>query len=163
MFHLLRRGRLAGPVGTTRTRLSFDTLESRDCPSGWDVPVFPGYDTRTEPSGGGEQTSSFPGPGEPGQEENLPPTIIEFDFINNGQGSFTFYGTVGDENVDSCTLMFFGTVTTLYGMLVDIGSDGSFSVTVQLRTDGSDIGSVVAIAWDELDQQSNEPSLMVNP
>lgn len=155
MPQLLRRFRPAAPAAR-RPRLGFDVLESRDCPSAWDVPLPSGYD----PEQGG--FVALGGPLPPDGPTNAPPRIEDFDATSIGNGMYAFTGTVIDEVTLGMYVTFSG-VPTIDGRTCTAGPGGMFSFNIQLRTDGTDTGIVSVVTYDNIGQKSNEPWVEVNP
>jgi hypothetical protein len=93
---------------------------------------------------------------------NAAPKIVDFDATSLGGGLYRFTGRVVDEFPAGLAVVFAG-VPTVEGVEVFTGSDGSFSLTIQLQTDGTDCGMVSVRTMDHLGQMSNEPFVNVNP
>jgi hypothetical protein len=152
---LFRRVRPAPRPVTLRPRLGFDVLESRDCPSAWDVPL-PAVFEPTPPQ------PPFAEDDGGGMAANAAPRIVDFDAKSLGGGMYRFIGRVVDESPAGLAVVFAG-VPTVEGVEVFTGSDGSFSLTIQLQTDGTDTGMVSVLTMDNLGQMSNEPFVCVDP
>jgi hypothetical protein len=150
---LFRRVRPAVRPSAHRPPLGFDVLESRDCPSAWDVPLASWYQSgplHAQP---------------PGTEvgiTNAAPQIVGFTATPLGGGVYCFTGQVVDEFPGGLTVVFAG-VPTLDGVEVVTGADGTFTLTIQLQTDGTDAGDVSVSTVDNIGQPSNQPVVPVNP
>jgi hypothetical protein len=127
-------------------------LESRHCPSIWEVPL---------PVVG---ESPAPGPPDAGSSTVVasPPVITEFSAEPEGLGFYTFSGNVQDANPASCVVTF-GGIPSLAGTKVQCDSEGNFSITVLLKTDGSDAGTVTVYATDGNGLQSATDWVDVEP
>jgi hypothetical protein len=91
------------------------------------------------------------------------PQIVGFATQELGNGLFVFTGRVVDENPGGLTVTFSGSVTTMNGRTCTTDANGYFSVVVQLRTDGTDVGWVLATTTDDHHMSSNEASVYVDP
>jgi hypothetical protein len=87
---------------------------------------------------------------------------VNFSVAHLGQGWCYFTGTVQDEAPGGLVVTFSG-VPTVQGQTATTAADGTFSLTIQLRTDGTDNGNVSAVTYDRLGLKSNEPYVAVNP
>jgi hypothetical protein len=74
---------------------------------------------------------------------NQSPGIGDFAAEEVGNGYFLLTGRVVGENPDGM-IVSFGGVGSVQGLSATCNDAGYFSIRVQLRTDGSDDGSIVA-------------------
>jgi len=81
--------------------------------------------------------------------EDLPPVITYFSWYNPMGNYFIFYGTITDENPESCIIAFSG---VLNGYYTSVDYDGYFYVVAEL-VEGT-IGDVDAVAIDNNFQNS---------
>lgn len=132
----------------TRARLNLESLDGREQPSSWFLPD----------SGGGFVVHF--GDGAPPQ--NVAPQIVDFAPEDLGGGLFRFTGRVIDESPAGLTVSF-GGIPSMSGQSITTASDGTFTITVQLQTDGSDVGNVTASTLDPQGLASNVPLVYVNP
>ncbi|HKB03754.1 MAG TPA: hypothetical protein VKD90_16135 [Gemmataceae bacterium] len=149
MLGLLRRAHAyrAGPRG--RVVLRLNCLEERDQPSD----AGPGdFRLLASPTMYGDEPPSV----------NQPPSITEFSCIQVGGGLFRISGRVIDESPGGLTVIL-GGPTSAAGLATTTLPDGSFTMLVQLKTDGSDIGTIKATTTDAQGLQSNEVSEYVYP
>ncbi|MBX9626209.1 MAG: hypothetical protein K2X82_20590 [Gemmataceae bacterium] len=158
---LLRRKPRPGRAPTPlRTRLTAEPLGGRYAPSGFG----PGLD----PVGGSPvYTPSFSGPTNPPPPAPVPgnvaPQIVGFTAEDLGGGQFRFTGTVVDEAPGGLTVGFGGSVGSVRGKSAVTNSDGTFTLVVRLKTDGSDSGTVTAQTKDRQGLASNVASVDVSP
>jgi hypothetical protein len=137
-FDLFSRSGRATP--TRRARLSLETLNPRLAPSG----------------SGGDDWDYISVP-------DAPPRIVDFAAVQVSGGLYTFSGRVLDESPAGLTVTFGGSPLTMNGVTITTESNGFFSVTKTLQRDGSDTGAVTALTRDVGGQQSNVPSVEVDP
>ncbi len=78
---------------------------------------------------------------------NTPPAIEGFSIVWVEPGHYQITGRVTDEYPGGLTVTFDG-VPSLEGVTAVTNADGTFSLTVTLRTDGSDAGNVSAVTVD---------------
>lgn len=142
----------AAPVRSMPVRLSFLTLESRDCPSTTAAPYSGG--TGTQPAASTSPTAAT-------QSPQCALSIINFDVSESVQGWCTFTGTVVGATAGQ--VVTFSGVPSVNGKQVVTDANGNFSLTVQLKTDGSDAGSVSVVTTDANGVQSNQPFVTVSP
>ena len=137
---------------STRTFLRVETLEGRAHPS--DLTGVPPVPPTTPPAVQGAPPAPVPVPGNETPPVNQPPSI---DLIATpiGNGVFVLHGQVTDEHPGGLTVFFTG-VTSVQGLSVVTNDDGSFSLTVQLKTDGTDFGNVVATVTDDGGLSAND-------
>lgn len=147
-----RPGRVTAPF---RTRLTAERLEYRDGPAGLSAGLSP---VGGEPTWAPDTQSGFLQP-----PANAAPQIVDFKAVEIGQGLFKFTGRVIDEAPSGLTVTFGGSVPTMNGRTTTTGTDGKFTLNVQLRRDGSDAGTVTAQTRDTQGLLSNTPSVDVSP
>jgi hypothetical protein len=131
-----------------RARLRLEGLEGRDCPS----VVVLGADLPSEPS-----LLS------PVRWTSDPPEIVNFTAQQVGNGLYVFTGQVVSENPGGLLITFGGGVPTVAGQTVETDENGNFSLTIRLRTDGTDTGTVSVIATDTQGLTSDEALVYVSP
>lgn len=136
-FDLFTRRKRATPV--RRVRLSLEALDARLAPSG----------TNDDPD-------YIPVP-------DAPPRIVDFAAVEYSHGLFTFSGRVIDESPGGLTVKFGGSPVTTFGMTITTESDGVFSKTVQMLTNGQDSGTITAQTRDAGGQASNVASKDIDP
>jgi hypothetical protein len=78
---------------------------------------------------------------------NMPPAIEGFSIVWVEPGHYQITGRVADEYPGGLTVTFDG-IPSLEGVTAVTNADGTFSLTVTLRTDGSDTGNVSAVTVD---------------
>src|SRR6185312_15815485 len=115
-------------------------------PSAWDVPLPPDYGQGVGPAGSDQFTSRTSDP------TNAPPRIDNFNAESLGGGMYNFTGTVVDEMTIGMYVRFSG-VPSMEGVTAQVGPGGMFSLTVSIRTDGSDNGTVSAVTYDNVGQK----------
>jgi hypothetical protein len=151
MLWLLRRRPV--PTGTARrVVLRVDLLEARHGPSSWGVPPAEGASAPVygPPTSGGSSAAASP------------PIIVEFYAEPGGHGLYTFSGSVEDANPAGVVITF-GGIPSMVGKTAQCDSAGNFSITVDLKTDGSDTGTVTAYATDAAGLQSATDWVDVEP
>lgn len=152
MLRLFRRKRKkVDSPPANRIRLSLESLESRDCPSGSDpTQLFVGP---LGDSGGTVLTSTeTPPPPDSGASMNPPPTMnqppcISLNIVYDSQKNVTLSGQVTDENPGGLTVTFTGQ----YQGTVVTNADGTFSVTVT----AAGLGTISASTVDTQGLSSN--------
>ncbi|AWM40695.1 hypothetical protein GobsT_07710 [Gemmata obscuriglobus] len=117
-----------------RSRLTLEALEWRDQPSGLGL----------EPPTGTQPVlvalAAVP--------VNKAPEIVDFESAEIGNGHFLITGRVVDETPGGRTVTFGGAVAQLTGRTVVTDEDGTFSITVRIKTDGTEGGTVSAVTTD---------------
>lgn len=98
-----------------------------------------------------------------GETELAAPQIVDFGYQQVGNGLFIFTGRVVDANPGGLTVTFGGSVPTVDGQSVTTAADGTFQLTIQLRTDGSDVGIVTASVTNRAGVESDEVMVYVSP
>lgn len=81
------------------------------------------------------------------------PQITDFAAAEVSAGVYMFTGRVADnDDVTGLWVGFDGGPASVQGMKAEVQSDGSFCLVVNVQTDGSDSGTVVATVtdWDDL-------------
>ncbi len=165
MLRLRLSSRPRRPVAYPRTRLSLETLDGRAVPSplGTDGTLdalaqsaMLGY-AATYPT-------SSPTPGEEGPvvPADAPPEIVDFAAERLTTGLYELSGRVIDEQ-PSGLLVQFGGIESAEGKTATTDSEGYFSLTLMLKSDGSDSGQVTAVTHDAIGQESNTAAYYVNP
>ncbi|MDY3559474.1 hypothetical protein R5W23_000467 [Gemmata sp. JC673] len=119
-----------------RSRLTLEALEWRDQPSGleWE----PLTNLGTQPV----FVALADAPA------NKAPEIVDFDAAEIGNGHFLITGRVVDETPGGRTVTFGGAVAQLAGKTVVTDEDGNFAITVRIKTDGTEGGTVSAVTTD---------------
>jgi hypothetical protein len=146
MFDLLRRA----PVTTAGRR-------------GRVILRLEGLEVRATPSGDGT-ASIVPPPVQYGAGQGNQPPIIDGLMVRSiGGGWYVVSGRVFDESPGGLVVQFGGSVASLSGRSVTTQADGTFTLNVQLRTDGSDTGWLLATTQDAQGLESNEASCYVSP
>jgi hypothetical protein len=141
LFRLFRRPSRPAPV--RRVRLTLECLDGRICP-----------DTDpTNPSNPDYVVSPV----------DNPPQIVDFVAWDGGGGHVTISGKVIDENPAGLTVYFSGPQAAINGQTVTTNSDGTFSLSVTLSTNGSDDGVVSAWTFDRAGHKSNVVYADVHP
>jgi hypothetical protein len=163
-------GRPERPAPGHRTRLSVQALDDRAAPSSllateddrraeaaWDEAA-----AYLSPSGG-PTASMMPvgGVGDRGPT-NQPPQIVDFAVVRLDTGRYQFTGRVIDEAPGGLAVTF-GGVPTAVGQTTTTNADGTFSLTLQMQTDGSDMGTVTAVTQDVVGLWSNTAGVWVDP
>jgi hypothetical protein len=142
MFGLFRRPSPQRVVPQKRVRLQLESLEWRDQPDGT---------LGDPPSGGSGQTAP-----------NVAPAIVDFDAQEVGNGVFLVTGRVIDETPGGRTIVF-GGGTSAAGMTTTTAVDGTFSILITLRTDGTDSGFLTATTTDPYGLTSEPVSRYLDP
>ena len=91
---------------------------------------------------------------------NVAPVIVDFQAEQLANGLFLLTGRVVDENPDGLVVTFEGS-NSANGKIAT--ADGTFSVTVQLRTDGTDSGFLGATTVDAQGLTSEEVLVFLDP
>jgi hypothetical protein len=145
MFGLFRRIPTRRPAPQGRVRLSLESLEWRD-----------------QPDGGGLLLDPPPPPGGGGQAVNAAPAIVDFRAQESGNGLFLITGRVVDESPGGLTVTF-GGGTSAAGRTTTTLADGTFSIVVQLRLDGTDSGYLTATVTDAQGLVSEPVQVYLDP
>jgi hypothetical protein len=93
----------------------------------------------------------------------MAPQIVDFTAEQVGNGLYVFTGRVIDETPSGLTVTFGGGVPSVVGLTATTDANGVFSLTVRLRTDGTDSGTVSVTTVDPLGTVSNEALVDVTP
>jgi hypothetical protein len=93
---------------------------------------------------------------------NTPPAIVDFTAEEMGNGLFLITGTVLDANPGGLVVTIGGS-TSANGSTTTTYDDGSFSMLVQLQTDGTDSGFITATTVDAQGIQSQPVQVFVTP
>jgi hypothetical protein len=93
---------------------------------------------------------------------DMPPEIVEFQAVRTEVGQYRFSGRVIDEAPGSLRVNFDG-VPSATGKAATTAGDGSFSLVLSFKTDGTDVGFVTAVTRDAAGQSSNVASVWVDP
>jgi hypothetical protein len=91
------------------------------------------------------------------------PKIVDFTAEEVGNGLYIFTGRVIDEAPAGMTVTFGGDVPTMMGQTAGVQSDGTFTLIIRLRTDGTDVGFVTATTVNAQGEVSNEAVVFVSP
>jgi hypothetical protein len=94
---------------------------------------------------------------------NAPPQIVNFTAEQVGNGLYVFTGQVMDETPGGMIVTFAGGVPSVAGLTATTDANGFFSLTVRLRTDGTDSGTVAVTTVDAQGAMSNEALVDVTP
>jgi hypothetical protein len=163
-------GRPERPVPGLRTRLSVQALDDRAAPSSllatesdrqaegaWDATA-----AYLSPSGG--PTCCLIPVGGVGDKTptNQPPVIVDFAVVRLDTGEYRFTGRVIDEAPGGLTVWFDG-VPSAAGRTATTNADGTFTLTLTLQSDGSDMGTVTAVTRDAAGLWSNVAGVWVDP
>lgn len=93
---------------------------------------------------------------------NASPQIVDYTRTEVGNGLFLITGRVVDENPGGLTVNFGGD-TSAAGSTTTTLSDGTFSILVQLRLDGTDAGYLTAKVTDAQGLVSQEVAVFLDP
>ena len=93
---------------------------------------------------------------------NLPPVIVDFQVVRVDAGRYELTGRVFDESPGGLVVTF-GGVPSAAGQTATTNADGTFSLTLSMQTDGTDMGIVTAVTQDAAGQSSNVAIAWVNP
>jgi hypothetical protein len=107
-------------------------------------------------------TDPTPGGGLTVVATNAAPQIVEYTRQEIGNGLFLITGRVVDESPGGLTVTFGGD-TSAAGNTATTLSDGTFSIVVQLRVDGTDAGYLTATVRDAQGLVSQEVSVFLDP
>jgi len=142
-FHRTTTRRVASP---RRAFLRLESLDSRDLPDGtpFGDPVIGVSELGAPPT-------------------NLPPTIVNFEKEEIANGLFLITGTVVDDGAVGGLTVTFSGGTSATGTTITTNSDGTFSLTIQLRVDGTDSGFLTATTVDLGGLVSEEVEVYLNP
>jgi hypothetical protein len=135
-----RQGR---PGPALRARLAVEQLDAR---------VTPGSLDPSPPEG----DSYLVAP------DSTPPVIVDFTGGEVLHGWYSFTGRVDAGESSGGLTVTFGGVPSLQGRTAVTASDGTFSLLVQVKTDGSDDGTVTAQTVAN-GQQSNQATWDITP
>lgn len=94
---------------------------------------------------------------------DLAPQIVDFAAQETMPGLFLFSGRVIDESPGGLIVTFGGGPASMQGQSVEVESDGTFALLVQLLTNGDDSGTVEATTVDDVQQTSNTAYAYVTP
>jgi hypothetical protein len=117
-----------------------------------------GFEGRDQPSAPAFGTMAVP----VAPPTNQAPQIVNFSCQQIGSGLFLITGRVVDENPGGLPVTLGGT-TSAAGQTATTQADGTFSLTVQLRVDGTDCGWITATTVDAQGLRSNEVEQWVDP
>ena len=146
MFALLRRAPATTAGRRGRVALRLERMEGRAAPSGELAPP-----------------STPPLSGDVAGPVNQAPQITGLSVQAISGGYYVVSGRVIDESPGGLVVKFGGSVSSLIGATVTTQPDGTFSLTVRLRTDGSDTGWLLATTRDNQGLASNQASCYVDP
>lgn len=158
------------PAPGVRTRLSVQVLDDRTAPSSLLAAEDDPQDEAARAATATYLSSSNEPTGTMTSEEgtgvlaptNLPPEIVDFVAVEIGPGLYRFTGRVIDEAPGGLVVAF-GGVPSAEGQSATTNADGTFSLTLQMQTDGSDTGNVSAVTQDASGQTSNVATCWVDP
>src|SRR6266542_513177 len=139
-----RHGRMAAP---RRTRLFLESLDSRLLPDG--VPLDPPDPPPTQ------EITPAPTP--------AAPQITSFTAVEVSTGWYRFSGTVLASSPEGMVVSFGGAPISLQNVTTTVQADGTFSILVQMHTDGTDDGTATAVCTDQFGQTSNTAMTYVTP
>jgi hypothetical protein len=142
MLSLFRRTTARPGRSRGRVVLRLEGFERRDQPSDW-------YENPA--------ISTF---GDPQSNNQAPRIVVHCSQI--GAGLFRVYGQVTDESPGNLTVRF-GGIPSAQGQSTTTLADGSFSMILQVQTNGSDIGVVTAQTTDAQGLDSNVDYDNINP
>ncbi|HYH67357.1 MAG TPA: hypothetical protein VD866_21850 [Urbifossiella sp.] len=118
----------AHPRPALRTRLRLESLDDRVVPSSL-------FDSEPPLSLRGDLG---------GPPLNVAPRIINLAGVETGIGWYRFTGQVVDSTTVGGLTVTFAGVPSLQGQTTTTAADGTFSFTIRVNTDGSDVGEVRA-------------------
>jgi hypothetical protein len=93
---------------------------------------------------------------------DLPPIIVDFQVVRVDAGRYELTGRVFDESPGGLVVTF-GGVPSAEGQTATTNADGTFSLTLSMQTDGTDMGIVTAVTQDAAGQSSNVAVAWVDP
>lgn len=140
-------------VQPNRVRLGLEWLDSRIAPSGYNPDSYPDSEPDDPP-----EVIVY---GDP--QANAAPQIVNFVASAGIGGIWEFSGQVLDESPGGLTITFGGEPETLQGVTVVTDANGFFTLTISLRTDGSDDGTATVRTSDAQGLQSNVASCNIHP
>jgi hypothetical protein len=163
-------GRPERPAAGFRTRLSVLALEDRANPSS----LWSAVDDWRDETSWAEAVAGLSTPG--GSTDcllcgligkislpiDLPPLIVDFQVVRVDSGRYEFTGRVIDEAPGGLVVTF-GGVPSAAGQTATTNADGTFSLTLSMQTDGTDMGIVTAVTQDAAGQSSNVAVAWVDP
>jgi hypothetical protein len=117
---------------------------------------------RDQPNDGITDTPLPPVPVVEEAPANQAPEIVDFNCEEVENGLFLITGRVVDEDPDGLVVTL-GGGTSAAGTTIVCNSDGTFSILVTLRTDGTDTGYITATTTDDQNLDSEEVEFFVNP
>jgi hypothetical protein len=125
----------ASPGPVLRTRLRLESLDARALPSS-----LTGFDRGDSPLVLAESFAAA---------SRLPPAktapqILDFMGVAVSEGWYTFTGRVVSDTSPAGLTVTFGGIPSLIGQSVTTATDGTFSLYIQLQTNGSDDGTATA-------------------
>lgn len=112
-----------------------------------------GFERRDQPSDLTGNETPVSTTGEYGGQTNQPPRI-EVHCQEMGIGLFRITGRVTDESPGGLTVTFDG-IPSIEGKTITTNSDGTFSFMLHVKTDGTDVGDVIAQTKDAQGLDSN--------
>lgn len=145
MFAFFKTMRPARPGRGLRVSLRLESLGDRAVPGSLSASTTP-----TDP------VLAAPAPAP------MAPVIDSFAAQEVNYGWYQFTGHVTDDQPGGLTVTF-GGVPSLEGKTTVTASDGSFSLLVQVKTDGSDTGTVTAQTVDTAGNPSNVATCYIHP
>lgn len=161
MFGLFRRSPVISKGFVRRAILRLEGLGDRVHPSSFD----PITGALLSDSGGGTVRIATPADQARVQTSvagNAAPRIENFTAREMGNGLFLFTGRVVGGSPNGLTVNLGGS-TSAAGQSTTCLSDGTFSMTVRLRVDGTDVGYVTATTKDPQGVVSDKAQAWVDP
>lgn len=167
---LLPWSRPERPTVRGRVRLSLHSLDDRAAPSSLTTTADPLTLTPATTADASLITTTVPGvspadgpaEGDPRTPANLAPMIVDLSVQRLDSGLYRISGRVLDENPGGLVVNL-GGIPSVQGLSVITNADGTFTIDVPLKTDGSDAGWVTAITRDASGLVSNLASCWVDP
>ena len=144
MFGLFRKSHAAGVRSTGRSVLRLEAFEERYQPDAGIVAAV---------------TSQTPAAAPPA---NQAPQIVNFAAEEMGLGVICLTGQVVAADPSGAVVQFSGSVESAQGLTVTTDADGYFSLIIQLPTDGTEGGFILANTTIQ-GQASNTASVFVLP
>ena len=151
MFAFFKSARPARPGHTLRVSLRLEPLGDRAVPGSLDGGTTPTDPSATDP------TLIAPAPSQ------TAPVIDSFTAQEMDYGWYQFMGHVTDDRPTAGLIVTFGGVPSLEGKTAVVSDAGTFSLLVQVKTDGSDSGTVTAQTVDTDGNPSNVAMCYISP
>lgn len=129
-----------------RAVLRLEALEWRDCPSD-----YLGGDSQPDPYSA------------PAVMAPAAPRIVNYTAEEVANGLFIITGQVTDANPGGLTITFGGDLPSGQGLTTTTNADGTFSVVIQTKIDGTEAGFLTAQTTNAQGVTSNEAVVFINP